>query len=363
MHPLSSDLPSPESLVVPDQPTGPLNFVIMTSNPVNQSLEDQFLRWRQKMEAKQEEQARQMAELQDHATRLQQENDHLRTRLEANQGKNIRGHTHPAPPVQPSKGKEPILPSNSDPSANDKLSSNSSPLLDLPPPQNNVEAKRRSSQSVSGMLRRIRREVSRDKRYLKLGLENMPSRQGGMAPPLQFIYHTTGAPPVLHLVSFPAVRGPKDMLSSPLGQHILSYKPPRGFAIPPFAMYDGSVDPYDHMLHFNQVMILSAGNDRLLCKVFLASLKGPALAWFHKLLRGSINSFNELWAAFVSQYLCLVRQKESINSLKTIYKREDESIRDFTRRFGQVVQQIDAYNMDAVVRNFRRSFGPTTPFF
>ena len=39
------------------------------------------------------------------------------------------------------------------------------------------------------------------------------------------------------------------MLSSPLGQDILNYEPPHGFAITPFAMYDGSSDPYDHMLH------------------------------------------------------------------------------------------------------------------
>ena len=153
------------------------------------------------------------------------------------------------------------------------------------------------------------------------------------------------------------------MLSSPLGQHILDYEPPRGFVIPPFAMYDGSSDPYNYMLHFNQAMILNAGDDRLLCKVFPASLKGPTLAWFHKLPRGSINSFGELWALFVSQYLCSVRQKGNISSLQAILKREDESIRDFTCRFEQVVQQIDIYNMDAVLQNFRRSFGPTTPFF
>ena len=96
-------------------------------------------------------------------------------------------------------------------------------------------------------------------------------------------------------------------LSSFLGQHILDYEPPREFVIPSFSIYDGSYDSYDHMLHFNQVMILNAGNDRLLCKVFSASLKGPALAWFHKLPRGSLNSFDELWATFVSQYLCSVR--------------------------------------------------------
>ena len=128
-------------------------------------------------------------------------------------------------------------------------------------------------------------------------------------------------------------------------------------------MYYGSSDPYDHMLHFNQVMILNSGDDRLLCKVFLTSLKGPALAWFHKHPRGSINSFGELWAVFVSQYLCLVRQNGNISSLEAILKREDESIRDFTRRFGKVVQKIDIYSMDAVSKNFRRSFGLATPFF
>ena len=110
-------------------------------------------------------------------------------------------------------------------------------------------------------------------------------------------------------------------------------------------------------------MILNAGDDRLLCKVFTASLKCPDLAWFHKLPRELINTFGELWVAFVSQYLCSVRQKGNISSLQSIFKREGESIRDFTRRFGQTVQQIDVYSMDAVLQNFRISFGPTTPFF
>ena len=104
-----------------------------------------------------------------------------------------------------------------------------------------------------------------------------------------------------------------------------------------FSMYAGSSDLYDHMLHFNQAMILNAGDDRLLCKVFQASLKGPALAWLHKLPRRSINLFSELWAAFVSQYLCSIRHKGNINSLQTIFKREDESIRDFTRIFRGAV--------------------------
>ena len=62
------------------------------------------------MEAKQDEQAKQMAELQRHADHLQQENDRLWAHLEDGQGENARGNSHPAPPVKQNKGKEPILP-------------------------------------------------------------------------------------------------------------------------------------------------------------------------------------------------------------------------------------------------------------
>ena len=58
-----------------------------------------------------------------------------------------------------------------------------------------------------------------------------------------------------------------------------------------------------------------------------------------------------------------MHQKRNISSLHTILKHEDESIRDFTRRFGQAVQQIEFYSMDEVFQNFRRSFRPPISFF
>ena len=185
----------------------------------------------------------------------------------------------------------------------------------------------------------MRREPSRDQRPPTPAHQYVPDRAGGFPSPVSSMYPPFGAAPAPPMIFSFVVQGLYGMLSTPLGQHILDYDPPCGFSIPPFAMYDGSSDPYDHMLHFNQAMILNAGDDRLLCKVFPASLKGPALAWFHKLPRGSINTFGELWVAFVFQYLCSVRQKGNISSLQSILKREDESIRDFTRMFRQAVQQ------------------------
>ena len=102
-----------------------------------------------------------MAELQSRADHLQQENDRIRARLEGEQIENARGSSHPAPPVKQNKGKEPIRPDDSDAATDDELSYGSSPLLDLPPPKNNVEVEskkkppRRSSRSVNDMPRRV----------------------------------------------------------------------------------------------------------------------------------------------------------------------------------------------------------------
>ena len=54
----------------------------MTSNPVIRLLEDQFLHWCQDVEKKQEEQARQMKELQERVEHLQSENDLLQAQVE-----------------------------------------------------------------------------------------------------------------------------------------------------------------------------------------------------------------------------------------------------------------------------------------
>ena len=76
----------------------------MSSNLANQPIEDQFLRWRQDMEAKQEEQARQMVELREHANRLQQKNERLRARLKTNGVENPQGAAQPVPLTQADKG-------------------------------------------------------------------------------------------------------------------------------------------------------------------------------------------------------------------------------------------------------------------
>ncbi|RVW21936.1 hypothetical protein CK203_101095 [Vitis vinifera] len=147
---------------------------------------------------------------------------------------------------------------------------------------------------------------------------------------------------------------------------LLSYhslRAPRGFLVPKFPTYDGSNDPFDHIMHYRQFMTLDIGNDTLLCKVFPASLQGQVLSWFHRLPPNSVDNFRDLSEAFVGQYLCSARHKQNISTLQNIKMQDNESLREFVKRFGQVVLQVEAYNMDAVLQIFKRSICPDTPFF
>ena len=99
---------------------------------------------------------------------------------------------------------------------------------------------------------------------VKQPLGNASMLHAGTIPPAPLLHLAFGTGPTFYMSPTPLISGPDNMLSSPLGQYILDYKPPCGFVIPAFTMFDGSTNPYDHMLHYNKAMTLNFGNDRLL---------------------------------------------------------------------------------------------------
>ena len=105
-----------------------------------------------------------------------------------------------------------------------------------------------------------------------------PVLPASVMPQMPFVHPAFGAGPTFYMPPIVLICRLDDMLSLPLGQHILNYELPHGFVIPAFTTFDGYANPYDHMLHYNQAMILNVDNDCLLCKVFPASLRGLVLA-------------------------------------------------------------------------------------
>ena len=239
VHPLLGDLPISKTSAIPKHLAVPSEFTTMTTNPANLTPEDQHLPWRKEMEARQAEQAKQMAELHEQANRLREENERLRTQLEAGRARQSREPPCPFPPSRPGKGKEVTAPDDVDLPADNELSSGSSPLPRCSPSPNAAEAHlrkrppRRSSRSISVARRRVRREPNRDQRPPSPAHQYVPDRAGGLPPPMPSMYPPYGAAPAPQMIVPSAVQGPQDMLSTPLGQHILDYDSPHSFPYHP----------------------------------------------------------------------------------------------------------------------------------
>ena len=62
-----------------------------------------------------------------------------------------------------------------------------------------------------------------------------------------------------------------------------------------------------------------------------------------------MNTFWDVSEAFVGYYLCSARQKHNISTLQNIKLQENESLKDFMKRFGQAVLQVESYNMDVIL--------------
>ena len=105
------------------------------------------------------------------------------------------------------------------------------------------------------------------------------------------------------------------MFSMSFTPDIISYELSRGFIVPKFSVYDRSNYPFDHIIHYKQLMAIDIGNDALLCKVFLTNLQGQTFSWFHRLPMNFVDNFWDLSEALVGQYMCSTRHKQNINTL------------------------------------------------
>lgn len=68
----------------------------------------------------------------------------------------------------------------------------------------------------------------------------------------------------------------------------------------------------DHVTSFNIAMgranFPDEEKDAGFCQLFVESLEGPAVNWFSRLPENSVNSFNDLSAAFLKHYIMFIRQ-------------------------------------------------------
>ena len=118
---------------------------------------------------------------------------------------------------------------------------------------------------------------------------------------------------------------------SPFTRGIEKAKLPRHFYQPTFAMYNGQMDPIEHVSQFKQKMAVHSQDEVLMCRVFLSSLGSMPMRWFDGLRTNSINSFKKLTQSFCSRFITCNRVPQPLDSLLSMSMREGESVKAYAR--------------------------------
>ena len=108
---------------------------------------------------------------------------------------------------------------------------------------------------------------------------------------------------------------------------------PAGYQRPIFDKFDGlHGSPHEHLAHFYSACGETTLNYALLIRQFVQSLKGSAFTWYTQLQPGSIQTWDDLQRAFLSQFVSS-KAKVSIMDLENSLQRPNEPANDFIARW------------------------------
>ena len=91
-------------------------------------------------------------------------------------------------------------------------------------------------------------------------------------------------------------------------------KLPRRFHQPTFIMYNGRIDPMEHVSQFKQKMTVHSQDETLLCRVFPSSLGPMPMRWFNGLRTNSISFFKKFTQSFCSRFITCNRVPQPLDS-------------------------------------------------
>ncbi|XP_075665145.1 uncharacterized protein LOC142634761 [Castanea sativa] len=140
---------------------------------------------------------------------------------------------------------------------------------------------------------------------------------------------------------------------SPFTCRIEGGKLPRRFTQPTLTMYSGRTDLVEHVIHFNQRMVVHSRNEALMCKIFPSSLGPMAMRWSNKLGAGSIDSFKELTRAFGSRFITSSRVPRPLDSLLSMTMQEGETLKTYSDRYWEMFNEIDEDFDNVAIRTFK----------
>lgn len=128
----------------------------------------------------------------------------------------------------------------------------------------------------------------------------------------------------------------KTTLTTPLSSQLLQEQVPPHYTPPKFNLYNGM-------------------------GVYLASLQGPALTWYHQLPPHSISNFTQLCELFMQQYTCNTRPQRSVDHLFNLWQATGEPLQKFVHRFLNEMVYVDGSDQKTAIVAFRKALLPSCP--
>ena len=121
---------------------------------------------------------------------------------------------------------------------------------------------------------------------------------------------------------------------------------------PKFTMYDGKSNSRSPINHFRQMMALWNHLDTLMCRICFSSLGNLRLEWFDTLPPGSIRSFIQLSESFMALFVINTKAPKSVNSLLTLRKGKNETLRNYRKRYWELYNEIEECSEELVVISY-----------
>ncbi|KAH9668850.1 Ribonuclease H [Citrus sinensis] len=139
---------------------------------------------------------------------------------------------------------------------------------------------------------------------------------------------------------------------SPLSAEIMRAVIPRDFRLPDLR-YAGRTDPLMHIERFNDMTGVQGLSQSQRCRVFPLSLEGRAREWYRKLPRGSVKTFEQMCQEFAEQFSGAMSPEDDMMELKSMKQGEQETLREFIKRFHRAVLDLRAFNHPQALRGLK----------
>ena len=140
---------------------------------------------------------------------------------------------------------------------------------------------------------------------------------------------------------------------SPFTRRIEKAKLPRHFHQSTFSMYNGRMDPVEHVSQFKKKMAVHSQNEALMCRVFPSNLGPMPMRWFDGLRTNSISSFKNLIQSFCFRFITCNRVPQPLDSLLSMSMREGESVKAYAESYWEMFNEIDGDFDEVAIRTFK----------